>query len=89
MHVETRPPRLDPDVDLSVGGPTEPPPEVVHYFADEHPEVPDLSEPPASTDETPEVEDLLIRQHYLPEDEVDEAEADVDGAEADDAELEE
>lgn len=81
MHVETRPPRLDPDVDLSVGGPTEPAPDVVHYFADEHPEIPDVSEPPASTDETPEVEELLIRQHYLPEDEGD------DGS--DDAEPEE
>ena len=68
MHVETRPPRLDPDVDLSLAETDDAGAEVVHYFDDEHPEVPDTSEPPVSTDETPEVEDLLIRQHYLPPD---------------------
>ena len=68
MHIETRPPRLDPDIDLSLSEPDEEPEEVVHYFDDEHPEVPDVSEPDLESDETPEVEDLLIRQHYLPPD---------------------
>ena len=71
MHIETRPPRLDPDIDLSLSEPDDEPEEVVHYFADEHPEVPDVSEPDLPSDETPEVEDLLIRQHYLPPDEGD------------------
>jgi hypothetical protein len=68
MHVETRPPSLDPDLEQSVADRGEAPSEVVHYFADEHPEVPDTSEPQAPTDVTPEVEELLIRQHYLPGD---------------------
>jgi hypothetical protein len=39
---------------------------VVHYLEDEHPEIPDVSETPIDTDTTGDVEDLLIRQHYLP-----------------------
>jgi len=39
---------------------------VVHYLEDEHPEVPDVTETPVDTDTTGDVEDLLIRQHYLP-----------------------
>ncbi len=68
MHIETRPPRLDPDIDLSLSEPDEEPEAVVHYFDDEDPEIPDVSEPEPADDETPEVEDLLIRQHYLPDD---------------------
>ena len=59
MHIvtETSP---SPDV-------PEPVPDViVHYMEDEHPEVSDLSEPPPDDETTPEVQDLLIRQHYLP-----------------------
>lgn len=43
--------------------------EVVHYFEDEDPEIADVSEAPVDREHTPEVEDLLIRQHYLPADE--------------------
>jgi len=39
---------------------------VVHYLEDEHPEVADVTEAPVDTDTTGDVEDLLIRQHYLP-----------------------
>ena len=42
---------------------------VVHYMEDEDPEIPDLSEPVIPSDRTPEVEDLLIRQHYMSQDE--------------------
>lgn len=40
--------------------------EVVHYFEDEEPEVVDVSAPAPDNEHEPEVEDLLIRQHYLP-----------------------
>ena len=68
MHVETAPPRLDQDGRSDRTGSTEEGGTVVHYFADEHPEIPDTSEPRPASDETAEVEDLLIRQHYLPPD---------------------
>ncbi len=42
---------------------------VVHYREDEHPEVPDRSIPVDSEEKATDVEDLLIRQHYLPADE--------------------
>lgn len=42
---------------------------IVHYMDDEDPEIPDLSEPVNSSDATPEVEDLLIAQHYMSPDE--------------------
>jgi len=44
---------------------------VVHYLEDEHPEIPDPSEPVEDTEHTANVQDLLIRQHYLPADEAD------------------
>jgi hypothetical protein len=57
MHVEhdesvDTPPGMDPYV-------------VVHYNDDEHPEVVDRSEPVVSDDNTPPVDSLLARQHYL------------------------
>lgn len=45
--------------------PIDEPGAVVHYMDDEDPEIPDTSIPPAVTDVTPEVEDLLIQQHYM------------------------
>ncbi len=42
---------------------------VVHYLDDEEPEVPDRSVRRSSNETTAEVEELLIRQHYLPADE--------------------
>lgn len=57
MHIE-RPERSvvsNDDIDVTV-----------HYLDDEDPEVPDTTRPPETTDVTPEVEDLLIWQHYLP-----------------------
>lgn len=42
---------------------------VVHYLDDEHPELPDKSVKQRRDDETPEVESLLIRQHYMTPDE--------------------
>lgn len=76
MHVETAPPRLDREPGGSAPRPADADP-VVHYFADEHPEIPDTSEPPtADPDRTPEVEELLIRQHYLPDDEAERPESD-------------
>lgn len=42
---------------------------VVHYLDDEHPEVADVSAVPEKAETTAEVEDLFIRQHYLPPDE--------------------
>lgn len=42
---------------------------VVHYLEDEQPEIPDGSAPVQDRDVTPEVEDLLIRQHYMDRDE--------------------
>lgn len=69
MHVETSPRRLDRDP-RRAAPPAAEADAVVHYFADEHPEIPDASVPPATDPErTPEVEALLIRQHYLPDDE--------------------
>lgn len=68
MHVETAPPPPESAFDLTIDKPPAKADEVVHYFPDEHPEVPDRSEPRAVAEETPEVEDLLIRQHYLPAD---------------------
>ncbi len=44
---------------------------VVHYLDDEEPEVPDRSVRRKPTDETPEVEELLISQHYLAPDDSD------------------
>ncbi len=43
------------------------PPVVVHYLDDEEPEVPDVSQPRETSDVTPEVDALLIQQHYLDE----------------------
>ena len=44
---------------------------VVHYLEDEHPEIPDPSEPVEDNEHTGTVQDLLVRQHYLPADEAD------------------
>jgi hypothetical protein len=41
---------------------------VVHYLDDEEPEVPDSSIPPDHHDVTPQVDDLLVQQHYMTED---------------------
>lgn len=57
MHVETT--RVISEV------PPDDLPQTVHYLDDEEPEVPDHSEPRSNKDTTPEVEDLLIRQHYM------------------------
>lgn len=38
---------------------------VVHYLDDEEPEVVDVSAPVDDPDVTPDVEDLLIRQHHM------------------------
>jgi hypothetical protein len=57
MHVETVDDSGADDNELNV---------VVHYLEDEQPEIPDRSVPDEPSDVTPDVEDLLIRQHYLP-----------------------
>ncbi len=44
--------------------------QTVHYLDDEEPEIPDRSVRGRVQDSTAEVEDLLIRQHYLDADEV-------------------
>lgn len=59
MHIE--------DPDGTAASIDEDPFVVVHYDSDEHPEVIDRSEPTSSDDGTPSVEELLVRQHYLPE----------------------
>ncbi len=41
---------------------------VVHYLEDEEPEVPDLSVSPRPDDVTPQVDTLLVQQHYMTED---------------------
>jgi hypothetical protein len=41
---------------------------VVHYLEDEEPEVPDVSIPPGHDDVTPQVDTLLVQQHYMTED---------------------
>jgi len=45
-----------------------PPAAVVHYLDDEEPEVPDSSVEPPTNDVTPQVDALLIQQHYMSED---------------------
>ncbi|MFW2380910.1 MAG: hypothetical protein ACN4GZ_04055 [Acidimicrobiales bacterium] len=45
-----------------------PPATVVHYLDDEEPEVPDSSIEPQTNDVTPQVDALLIQQHYMSED---------------------
>jgi hypothetical protein len=66
MHIETS----EGPIPLSER-PSEDPGEVVHYLEDEDPEIADVSEVAERDDSTPEVEDLLIRQHYLPDDTAD------------------
>ncbi|MFT7598064.1 MAG: hypothetical protein ACI8TP_000985 [Acidimicrobiales bacterium] len=39
---------------------------VVHYTSDEHPEIIDRTVPLVDHETTAEIDDLLIRQHYLP-----------------------
>lgn len=41
---------------------------VVHYLEDEHPEIPDPTQPVDDDEHTPQVQELLIRQHYMPAD---------------------
>ncbi len=58
------------DIDLELAGVTDDEAEevgevVVHYLADEEPEVDDLTEPLESLDVTTGVDALLERQHYL------------------------
>lgn len=43
------------------------PPVVVHYLDDEEPEIPDVSQEQTTNDVTPEVDALLIQQHYVAE----------------------
>ena len=57
MHIESTQPSSEIPADEN--------PPVVHYMEDEEPEVPDLSVPSVGEESTPEVEDLLIRQHYM------------------------
>ena len=57
MHIETM--RVTPEI------PDDSDPPVVHYMEDEEPEIPDVSVRPPADDSTPEVEDLLIKQHYM------------------------
>lgn len=40
-------------------------PMTVHYLDDEEPEVPDVTAPRPTDDITPEVDALLIQQHYV------------------------
>ncbi|NNE96163.1 MAG: hypothetical protein HKN24_09070 [Acidimicrobiales bacterium] len=41
---------------------------VVHYLDDEEPEIPDRSIPRVVDDETPQVDALLVQQHYMTDD---------------------
>lgn len=41
------------------------PPVTAHYMPDEQPEVYDPTEPVAEMERTPDVDEILIRQHYI------------------------
>ncbi len=54
---------VDPDGKAPL--PRSDPPVTVHYMDDEEPEVPDVSQIIEREEVTPEVDALLIRQHYI------------------------